>query len=480
MKCRVCNRSNHYFTTQITFTVLNKSSWTLFILAMEHYKNLDLSSIVTPLNVNRYAELLKLANYNQEETRFLMDDFTRGFDIGYRGPTNRQSRSENIPFTVGDKYELWCKIMTEVKERRYIGPFEEIPFENYIQSPVGLVPKKGKNKTRLIFHLSFCLGEDNPNEQSVNVATPKEWCTVQYQDLDHAVKQCLLVSKEASINFKSKTIVLGKTDLSNVFRVLPLRPDSICWLVLMAKDPRDGRMKFFVDKCLPFRSSISCSHYQRFSNSLKTITVYKTRHKSITNYLDDFLFIAMLKSICDGVIRQFLHLCNDLNIPLAWEKIKWGTTTLVFLGILMDGERLLLGIPLERQQKALKLLNEILDKKKSTIKQLQVLTGYLNFLTKVIFAGCTFMRRMYSKCSQYKTSSSKPLKLYHHVKLDQEFRFDCEIWKVFLANHTEAAVCRPMVDVHSPLIMAKQLEFYSDSSANPVLGMGAVFNRQWF
>ena len=77
--------------------------------------------------------------------------------------------------------------MKEVEAGRHAGPFTEIPFENYIQSPIGLVPKAG-NKTWLIFHLSYDFDE---NRQSVNYHTPKEWCTVKYNDLDYAIKTCL-------------------------------------------------------------------------------------------------------------------------------------------------------------------------------------------------------------------------------------------------------------------------------------------------
>ena len=93
--------------------------------------------------------------------------------------------------------------------------------------------------------------------------------------------------------------------------------------------------------------------------------------------------------------------------------------------ILLDGKNLLMSLPIEKQEKALKLINEIMDKKKATVKQLQVLMGYLNFLTKAIFAGQTFTHHMYAKFSQclehFKCSSSikqdriKTLKLYHHV-----------------------------------------------------------------
>ena len=87
--------------------------------------------------------------------------------------------------------------MKEVKEKRYAGPFEEVPFKNFIQSPVGLVPKKGKTKMRLIFHLSYGFEKGNLDQQSLNANTPKEWCSVCYQDLDHAVRQCLLTSEQS-------------------------------------------------------------------------------------------------------------------------------------------------------------------------------------------------------------------------------------------------------------------------------------------
>ena len=146
-------------------------------------------------------------------------------------------------------------------------------------------------------------------------------------------------------------------------------------------DPRDGKTKFFVEKCLPFGASISCSHYQRFSNALKHILKHRagSNQKAITNYLDDFLFIALAKLICNALIQSFMDLCDELSLPIAVEKTEWASTLVVFLGILMDGKNRTLSIPLEKQEKALKLLNDLQGKKRATIKQLQVLTGYLNF-----------------------------------------------------------------------------------------------------
>ena len=131
----------------------------------------DITSIMTPVKVNVLEKMLVDAEYDEAETQYLINGFRYGFDLEYEGAQNRQDTSCNIPFTVGKKFELWNKIMKEVEAERFAGPFESIPFTNFVQSPIGLVPKAG-NQTRLIFHLSYHF-KDSGN-RSVNECTPKE------------------------------------------------------------------------------------------------------------------------------------------------------------------------------------------------------------------------------------------------------------------------------------------------------------------
>ena len=72
---------------------------------------------------------------------------------------------------------------------------------------------------------------------------------------------------------------------------------------------------------------------------------------------------------------------------MAVEKTVWVEDVIIFVGVLLDGRWLLICLPLEKQEKALRLLKDIADHKKATIKQIQTLTGYLNFLTKAILVG---------------------------------------------------------------------------------------------
>ena len=215
---------------------------------------------MTPVKVEVLAKLLEESKYNPKETQFLCQGFAHGFSIGYQGPTKRQSTSCNLPLRVGNPIVLWNKIMKEVHLGRVAGPYYRIPFESFIQSPIGLVPKQAKNQTRLIFHLSYVFADGT----SVNGGTPKELCSVKYRDLDCVIKLCL----QAKGN-KSELIYLGKADALSAFRVLPLSRASWRWLIMKACNPETFRWQFFVDKCLPFGASISCSHYQRFSDALR-------------------------------------------------------------------------------------------------------------------------------------------------------------------------------------------------------------------
>ena len=139
------------------------------------FENLDLQNIKTPVSVDKFKYLLEQSCYDKKESQFLIDGFTNGFSIGYCGPKNVKIKSPNLKFReVGDPITLWNKVMKEVKENRYAGPFEEIPFEYFIQSPIGLVPKDGGKDTRLIFHLLY----SRDGKSSVNANTPTELCKV--------------------------------------------------------------------------------------------------------------------------------------------------------------------------------------------------------------------------------------------------------------------------------------------------------------
>ena len=373
------------------------------------YENLDLDSIKTPVNVEVLENLLKKSNYDEKETRFLVNGFRDGFELGYEGSQEVKITSNNLKFRgIGDEVTLWNKVMKEVKELRYAGPFKDIPFDNYIQSPIGLVPKDGGKATRLIFHLSYPRGRGT----SVNANTPVDKCTVKYPDFNEAIQLCLKQGKNCKI---------AKSDMTSAFRNLGIRKRDWKFLVMKAVSPIDGQTYYFVDKCLPFGASISCSHFQRFSNAVKHIVTWMTK-QDLINYLDDYFFVALLKAMCNNQVKTFLHICEMIRFPVSMEKTFWATTSLTFLGMLIDTVKQCVAIPVDKIERAINLISTVLNKesKKVTLNQLQKICGFLNFLGKCVIPGRVFTRRLYAY-----TANDK-LKPHHHIKVTTEMtsRFD--------------------------------------------------------
>ena len=136
------------------------------------------------------------------------------------------------------------------------------------------------------------------------------------------------------------------------------------------------------------------------------------------------------------MIRQFLELCAQLGVPVSMDKTEWASEKIIFLGIMLDGYHLILAIPEEKKTKGVELITEILAQKKTTMKKLQQLCGFLNFLGKAIFPGRPFTRRMYAKYAHLVCVSDaqhkRDVQIYkwkqhYHVHLDKEFKLDCEI-----------------------------------------------------
>ena len=176
-------------------------------LEVDYFSNFNLTNIITPIKADILEKILTQTNYDQKKQDYLISGFKQGFDIGYHGPEQRQDVSDNIPIKISSKLEMWNKVMKEVQANRYAGPFEDIPFNNYIQSPIGLVPKDGGKKTRLIFHLSYNFKSGGI---SLNHHTPKEMCKVKYRDLDHAVSNCLKMLEKFGVK---GPIFYAKTDI---------------------------------------------------------------------------------------------------------------------------------------------------------------------------------------------------------------------------------------------------------------------------
>ena len=405
------------------------------------------------MNTQALENLLHQSQYDEQKTQYLIQGFTNGFDLGYRGDRTVRRSAPNLKFTIGNETQLWNKVMQEVQAKRYAGPYTSIPFESYIQSPIGLVPKDKGKKTRLIFHLSY----PRKTNFSVNANTPEELSKVTYPSFEDAVKLCIK---------QGKNCAAAKSDLVSAFRHICIRREDWKFLVMKARSPLDGKIYYFIDKCLPFGASISCAIFQAFSDALAHITKWVNNMEDI-NYLDDFFFAGAFKDICDQYVRNFLDICQTINFPVSMEKTVWATQ-MTFLGLLIDTLNMRVGIPVDKVTDTLRLVRLMKSRKKSTLLQMQQLCGSLNFISKAVVPGRVFLRRLY-------LSTSGLTKANHHLNITRDIKDDLEMWEEFLTH--SSAFSRPFFQFDSE-VSSYELDLYTDAAST--LGCGGYFQDQYF
>ncbi|KAK3105093.1 hypothetical protein FSP39_017153 [Pinctada imbricata] len=239
--------------------------------------------------------------------------FSFGFFLHYEGP-RESTDCVNLASLKGRENVAFNIALKEVSLGRLAGPFDQRPLPNLRLSPVGLVPKKD-GTYRLIHHLS------HPEGSSVNDFIPNKFCTVQYASFDNALSILAKLGKGS---------IAVRLDIKSAFRLLPVHPSDFDLLGYKIMN------KYFVDKCLPFGCSISCSLFEKFSTFLEWYFCLTYNCDNVIHYLDDFLIASSSMSECNSLISSFEVMCENLGVPLATEKTIGPATVITFLGLEID------------------------------------------------------------------------------------------------------------------------------------------------
>ena len=113
--------------------------------------------------------------------------------------------------------------------------------EPFICSPLALVLKHEKGSFRLIHNLSF------PPDVSVNSGINKLDSQVSYDNIDKVISLVRQFCRNA---------LMAKTDIINVFRLLPIRVEDRCLIGVSWPDAK-GSPQYVMDCCLPMGLSAS-------------------------------------------------------------------------------------------------------------------------------------------------------------------------------------------------------------------------------
>ena len=121
-------------------------------------------------------------------------------------------------------------IEKELEKGYIIGPFDKIPFSSHRINPIGLVEHKYSKKKRLVVDLSA--PHNDPENPSLNGLIDKESYSLHYVTIYDAVRKIKQAGQKAW---------LIKTDITDAFKLLPIKPELWRYHGIMWK----GKYYFF-------------------------------------------------------------------------------------------------------------------------------------------------------------------------------------------------------------------------------------------
>ena len=398
----------------------------------------------TPLKAHVFAHYLSSHsdhNYANEVIHILL----YGAHLGYCGP--RVARLSPNSFSVKKHKKLIADtIQAEITAGHTCGPFDYSPFTDLICSPLFVIPKKNSSKFRAILNLSSPVGS------SVNDYIDKDCFSMHYSRIDDAIFHLTQLGKGA---------LMSKLDIKSAFRLIPVHPCD--WPLLGYCIDN----KFYYDTVLPFGLRSSPYLFCLISDAILWIFSHLNNHYHALCYMDDFLICALpTAGNCQLLMDSFISLCSCLGVPLAEDKTEGPSSSITFLGVLLDSVTQTISLPQSKFTALSELLMIWSEKESCTRLELQSLIGHLMFASKCIPSSRLFTRRLILLLSDFQPSVD-------FMVIAGEFRKDIDWWIKFLPLWNGAA---SFIKPH--WLSSSTINLFTDASAT--LGCGAFFNGAWF
>ena len=391
-------------------------------------------STSTPVNVTYLKHELQF-HPNATFVLHLIQGFQESFRIGFEGPCAPRF-SKNLKSAAEHPDLVSKNLLKEVTLGRTASPFLRPSFPNFQVYPIGVVPKKHSTDWRTIFHLSH----PKATGTSVNDHISKDTYSLQYVKIDDAINLIIQLGKGS---------YMAKTDICSAFRNVPVHPKD--WELL----GMHWNGLYFFDTVLPFGLRSAPYIFNQLSDAIQWIAKTNCDIRHILHILDDFFLIEPPpRANCMTSLCKLLTLMTNLNVPIASSKTYAASTSLEFLGVLLDSQNMIACLPLDKLERTKVELHNWQSKKSCTLRELQSLIGTLQFACRVIVPGRAFLHRMINLTC----GVTEP---HHHIKLNSSFQKDVSMWLVFLDQRNGSNIFLDIAPTHSPA-----LEFSTDASGS--------------
>ena len=303
--------------------------------------------------------------------RFLDRGLTYGFRIGFDRSKPLKPARQNLPSVKANSSAVNRYIEDEVA----LGKLRHTPQSSVSHiSPIGILPKRNQpGKYRLIVDLS------SPSGFSINDRIDPTLCSLKYASVAQAAEM---------VRQQGKGALMAKLDLKAAYRMVPVHPEDQPLLGI------EWKGETFMDLALPFGLRLAPKIFTAIADRLAWALSMEGVHFSL-HYLDDFFFCSTAGSLdCARALDVAIPLCDRLGFPVAPNNVKGPTTSIVFLGILIDSVKFTLSLPQDKLSRLKATISSWQSRRSASKHQLQQLLGHLNHAATVVRPGRSFLRAL--------------------------------------------------------------------------------------
>lgn len=400
----------------------------------------------TPINIDILSSYLS-SHPDSTFVDYLITGLSQGFRVGVCSPLSTPYVARNLQSALAEPDIVSSLLDKELNKGYIIGPFSSSPFSLHRVNSIGIATRKYSGKKRLIFDMS---SPHSNNLASVNECIPPEFFSLYYASVDDAIHLIKIAGYGAQ---------LAKADITDAFKIMPIHSSD--WPFFGVK----WRNLLYFAVRLTFGCRSSPRIFNCLSEALCWILLNVCKLPFVLHLLDDFLLIDFPSSQ-SSVLETLKSLFFELGVPLSNEKTMGPSTSLEFLGIVLDSVQMQASLPKDKLLRIRSFLESFLVAPTVSKRDMLSLLGHLNFAMRIIPQGRSFISRLLTLA--YSVNS-----LFDSIHLDDGCRSDLRFWSLLLNNWNGISFFYNEVFESSAA-----LELFTDAA--PSIGFGGFFQGQWF
>nr|XP_055074593.1 uncharacterized protein LOC129454107 [Misgurnus anguillicaudatus] len=400
----------------------------------------------TPINITILSSYLS-SHPDPSFVDYLITGLSQGFRVGVLYPMSTSYVANNLQSALTEPDVVSCLVAKELNKGYLIGPFSSPPFSPFRVNSIGIATRKYSGKKRLIFDMS---SPHSNTFASVNECIPLEPFSLYYASVDNAIHLIKIAGLGAC---------LAKADITDAFKIMPIHPSD--WPLFGIK----WESKFYFAVRLTFGCRSSPHIFNCLSEALCWILLNVCNLPFVLHLLDDFLLIDFPSSR-RSVLDILKHLFCELGIPLSNEKTMGPSTSIEFLGIILDSIKMQASLPIEKLVRIRSFIESFLERRTVSKHDMLSLLGHLNFAMRIIPQGRSFISRLL-------TLAHSVVNLTDTITLDEGCASDLRFWSHLLKNWNGVSFF-----YNDNSESSAELELYTDAA--PSIGFGGYFQGEWF